>query len=320
MNGTKIDPSPEYSFGQSKTVAQGATASYIHTFRPELMLELKAGYTRVNLQSTPLNFGTNASEKLGIVNSNIGWDSSNLAMIGIGGTSGIGGGMYLPIKDVNNTFQYNGTLTYVKGAHNIRTGASIIRRQLNYFQDALAPQGGFSFLSVGPYSNALANFFVGSALYAIRGNMLAFPGYRFLEPSFFVQDDWRATRWLTLNLGVRYEILPPVVEVNNVYTNFDMSTLKIQTAGKDTTRALGVNTNYKNISPRFGFAATLGTGMVLRGGYGISYYPNDNIQNPNPPFAYSCIPCFGSVFPTLPLPSSSSITNPSGGVTVNPPT
>jgi outer membrane receptor protein involved in Fe transport len=242
--------------------------------------------------------------------------------MGISGYSGIGGGLYLPIIDANNTFQYSGTIAYVKGSHNIRAGASLIRRQLNYFQDSLAPQGGFGFLPYGAYSNAMANFLIGSATYSVRGNLLAFQGFRSWEPNFFVQDDWRATRWLTLNLGVRYEVYPPFVEVNNLYSNFDMSSLQIKLAGKDTSRALGVNTDYKDISPRLGFAATLSHGMVLRGGYGISYYPGDSfnsIQNLNPPYGYSCLPCFGTPFPNLPLPTASSISNPSGGVTVKPP-
>jgi len=279
FNGTKIDPSPDYSLGQSKTTSQGSYLNYIHTFRPELLLELKAGFTRINIQSTPLNFGTNASQKVGILNSNIGWDSSNLASMGISGYSGIGGGLYLPIIDANNTFQYSGTIAYVKGSHNLRAGTSLIRRQLNYFQDSLAPQGGFGFLPYGAYSNAMANFLIGSATYSVRGNLLAFQGFRSWEPNFFVQDDWRATRWLTLNLGVRYELYPPFVEVNNLYSNFDMSSLQIKLAGKDTSRALGVNTDYKDISPRLGFAATLSHGMVLRGGYGISYYPGDSFNS-----------------------------------------
>lgn len=48
FNGTKIDPSPDYSLGQSKTTSQGTYLNYIHTFRPELLLELKAGFTRIN--------------------------------------------------------------------------------------------------------------------------------------------------------------------------------------------------------------------------------------------------------------------------------
>jgi hypothetical protein len=92
--------------------------------------------------------------------------------------------------------------------------------------------------------------------------------------------------------------------------------LKIEVAGKDTTRTGGVRTDWTDFSPRLGFAATLGHNMVLRGGFGFSYYPafsQTQLQNVNPPFNYSCFPCFGVTFPTVPLPSSDAA-NPIGTV------
>ncbi|MGA8027073.1 MAG: hypothetical protein WB992_07995 [Bryobacteraceae bacterium] len=296
---------------------------YVHIFTPQLVLELKAGFTRINIQTVPQNYGSNASQKFGIINSNIGADSSALALMWFlaGDYSSIGGGFYVPIFDINNTFQYNGALTYTRGAHNIKAGASLIRRQLNYFQDQYSPQGGFIFLPTPPYFNSEANFLAGISAFSERGNLLVHPGYRTWEPSAYVQDDWRATKWLTLNLGLRYEIFTPTTEVHDQYSNFNLHTLSVEIAGKNTTSSLGVKTDYTNFSPRIGFAATAGKNTVVRGGFGLSYYPMDlqsAIQNANPPYSYACFPCFGTTFPTLPLPAATSVANPSGLVTYKP--
>lgn len=323
VSGTKVDPSPDYYAGPSKSTAQGVQIDYVHIFTPSLLLDLKAGYTRINIQSLPLNYGMNLSQKFGIINSNISDDSSALSpmMFLAGDYSDIGGGLFMPILNVNNIFQYNGAVSYTRGSHNIKMGAALIRRQVNWFQDALSPQGGFIYLPTPPFYNSMANFLAGFAIYTQRGNTLVHPGYRMWEPSAYIQDDWRATRWLTLNLGLRYEVFTPFTEVANRMSNFNIKTLKIEQAGVDTSSTLGVSTNYKDFAPRIGFAATLPWDLVLRGGFGISYYPTD-IQGAggggNAPYVYTCYPCVGATFPTLILPSSDP-SKPSGGVGYKPP-
>ena len=99
------------------------------------------------------------------------------------------------------------------------------------------------------------------------------PENRTYEPSMFVQDDWRATSWLTVNLGFRYEIFTPTTEVEDRMSVFNEEAGKILVAGRDTTRTGGVNTDYSDIGPRVGFAATLPGRMVLRSGFGMTYNP-----------------------------------------------
>lgn len=315
--------------GPSKTTGQGLQLNYVHVFRPNLLLELKAGYTRINIQTFPLNYGTNLASQFGIVNGNLGADSSALPiMFFFGDYASVGDGFFVPILDTNNIFQYNGTVTYTRGAHNIKFGGALIRRQLNYFQDGYSPQGGFVFLPV-PYVdpktgdvtfNSMVNLLNGNPLFAERGNLLTHPGYRTWEPSAYLQDDWRAKNWLTLNLGVRYEIFTPFTEAHNQQSNFNIKTLSVVQASSSNP-TMGVNTEYHDFSPRIGFAATLKHDLVVRGGFGISYYPTDistgAIQNANPPFSFGCFPCLTTSFPTLPLPTSST-TNPAGAVTVKP--
>ena len=88
----------------------------------------------------------------------------------------------------------------------------------------------------------------------------------------YVQDDWRATRRLTLNLGIRYEFSTPYWEAHNVLSNYDPSTNAMVLAkdGSIYDRAL-VDPDRNNFGPRLGFAYTVTPGTAIRGGYGVSY-------------------------------------------------
>ena len=88
----------------------------------------------------------------------------------------------------------------------------------------------------------------------------------------YVQDDWRATSQLTLNLGVRYEYSTPYWERDNILSNFDpaTNTMVLAKNGSINDRAL-INPDRNNFGPRLGFAYTVVPGTVIRGGYGVSY-------------------------------------------------
>ncbi|HEY7056627.1 MAG TPA: hypothetical protein VH458_08895, partial [Vicinamibacterales bacterium] len=88
----------------------------------------------------------------------------------------------------------------------------------------------------------------------------------------YIQDDWRATDKLTLNLGVRYEYATPYWEKDNILSNYDAATNSIVNAkaGSLADRAL-VDPDRNNFGPRVGFAYTVAPETVVHGGYGISY-------------------------------------------------
>jgi hypothetical protein len=124
-------------------------------------------------------------------------------------------------------------------------------------------------------------------------------GERRPEYGAYIQDDWRVNSKLTLNLGLRYDLFVPYVEVYDRQSNFDTSTGKFVVASDDATingikvgRQLQT-TPKKDFAPRFGFAYDLfGKGQtVLRGGYGIFWnnpLTGTSSQKPsNPPFLLS---------------------------------
>jgi hypothetical protein len=330
--GMTIQPGGNfYSFpGSSMVRAHNAQFNYDHMLTPNLVLELKTGYTRIDIDTSNLNEGKNVSSAIGLVGVNnpaLPQTSGLMPLMFItGGYATIGDSFYLPILDKNNTFQYMGSLTWTHGAHNIKAGAQITRRQLNYFQSPY-PLGltGFQGFATG---NAMEDLLVGMPLGVERGNTLIEPGYRAWESAGYLQDDWRVSHTLTLNLGVRYDVYEPFSEAHNRYANFEYNTATNNGAiilGSQDPH-IGVNTNYKDFAPRVGFSQSLGKSTVVRGGFGISFYPlavQNQIQAANPPYDYSASCSLPSCYfflswPTIPTPTASSTTNLSGNLTYLP--
>ena len=124
--------------------------------------------------------------------------------------------------------------------------------------------------------NSAASFMLGYPTTAARIRTPFKPQMHTNEPSVFVQDDWRATSWLTVNLGVRYDVFTPFSEEANNLSNLDLTgpVPVVLVAGENgVSRYAGIKTDYTNLAPRLGFAATLPHAIVLRGGYGLSFFP-----------------------------------------------
>jgi hypothetical protein len=112
----------------------------------------------------------------------------------------------------------------------------------------------------------------------------------------YLQDDWKATQKLTLNLGIRWEVQRPVTDRHNRQAWFDYKATNPISAAVGQTysgelqfansgnRGL-FNTNYKNFAPRIGFAYKLMPKLVLRGGYGVFYPPSYRGTGPAPGFS-----------------------------------
>ena len=301
--------------GDSTTKAHGVAFVYDHPFTPNLVMELKTGYTRIDILSKNLNAGENVSSAIGLENANTpaAPNTTGLAPTYLltGGYADLGDAFFTPIINTNNTFIYDGSLIYTHGAHNFKGGAQITRRQLNYAQ-ATFPLGFILF--AGLTGNSAEDMLVGFPLGYERGNVLINPGYRGWEEGYYAQDDWRVNNKLTLNMGLRYDIFTAFTEAHNRYDNFNFSTLTLIEGAKDP--HVGVAASHTNFAPRVGFSASVRPGTVVRGGYGISYYPIGTPLIANPPFNYAnnCVPCFGW-WPKLPVPTPSSTTNLSGSLT-----
>lgn len=322
--------------GRSGTAAQRAQSAQlndVHVFGPSLVMELKADFSRYVVQSLPVNYGKNVSQQIGLNGVNLDADSSGLSIVQISGLTTLGDASYIPILTTNNLFQEIANFTYVRGAHSIKFGADVRRRQTDAFQSPTA-RGQFNFdsnftndpsgLTAGASGNAVASFLLGFPASTTRSKYLVNPGLRNWEAAGYIQDDWRAAQWLTLNIGLRYDYYGPNTEVANRISNVDLANGKIIIAGQNgVSSSAGVRPDRRDFSPRFGFAATLARGTVLRGGYGISFVPNmiaSSMALRNPPvvslFTINATPLtpVNSLSDGLPVPVATSPANPTGSL------
>ncbi|MBB5061942.1 TonB-dependent receptor [Granulicella mallensis] len=324
--------------GVSNQQEQNVALNYIHIFTPSVLLELKAGYTRINNASLPLNFGNSVSSQFGLTGANYSDPTSHfLTPFVPSGYGSVGDGEYLPLQDIDNVFQYNGSISINKGNHSMKMGATLIRRQATNIQSAFAA-GAFNFNdnfaagqvsagTLGACNNpqadtcTLISMLEGVAFTAQRSNQLYPISYRTWEPSVYFQDNWRALPWLTLNLGVRYDLFTPYTEKHNRLSNLDPTTGTLILAGVGgVNNAAGVETDYSNFAPRFGFAATLPYKAVVRGGFGMSFFPDNygtSGDRQNQPFVFNFQPAPEyNISQGLPVPSldNSQIANPQGAI------
>ena len=123
----------------------------------------------------------------------------------------------------------------------------------------------------GRWENALADLLLGFPTRYQQDSDTTFNVYQHMYFA-FVQDDWKITRKLTLNLGMRFEFATPPRERDLKWANFDSSTGKFISAknGSLQEQAL-IKPDKNNFAPRFGFAYSLTPKTVLRGAYGLFY-------------------------------------------------
>ena len=282
-----------FGSGDQFTDARGAALGYTHTFSPTALNELRLGFQRTFLGYTPPYDNVPLSANLGIPNAN----TSPL----LGGGALIGGynsqleytGDYGPYLVPENTYQVADAMTWIKGNHTFKFGGNFIRRQVNLFRP-LAGKGYFFLNGNGQQGPGTTGYEVSDILAGFVYNYQIGPpfgmvGTRTWENSAFAQDDWRVSRRLTLNLGLRWDFLSNPTEVHGRQSNFNLATgaIDVASGGGDPL----VQNNWHNFGPRIGFAYDVaGDGKTaIRGGYGIFYFLDrggiSNQMAQNPPFS-----------------------------------
>ena len=252
---------------------RGLSANWTHAFTPTLLNEFRTGFNVVDFNQNPsvASLG-NFAEGLGISGGNTYSPGMPLISFSEGGVS-FGTSALVQIFHTT-TGQISDTLAVTHGRHNVKTGFQYWRLRLD---DLYASnQGVLGQLNVSSFSGSdLADFWLGSISSATRGSSPDHVGRRGNLYAGFVQDDWRITNALTLNLGLRFEDHSPFYEIHDAAVNFGLFSGAIEAQqGKKSliNNYLGIG----DLLPRIGFAWSpefLGSGKtVIRGAYGISEY------------------------------------------------
>src|SRR5262245_53565025 len=168
------------------------------------------------------------------------------------GLGRIGSPDFLPKFQHSNQFEFLDTLSWIRGSHALKAGIDIMAPMNNEFMDVPATRGSLRFRNAFT-GNPMADFLLGYASDLQMSNVYVV-NQRHQAQMYFVQDDWKASPRLSLNLGLRYDYMTPALEANNAQSNFNPAgagSLLFAKDGSVQDRGL-VNPDRNNFAPRVG--------------------------------------------------------------------
>jgi len=262
------------------TRAQVVGGSWTWTPSPRVVNEARVGYNRLYQPTLPADLNTPASA-YGLDTGVRGAYSGGLPRIGFGGYfTTLGGFKWPKFQGPDSITQFVDHISYTMGKHALKFGGELHYDRVNNASYGNA-RGSVNFLggvvSPGPppagvptASSPLEDFFAGAPFKStveVGNPTLHLHNWAY---SGFFQDDWRATKNLTVNFGVRYEYSSVPQEANNLLGNFDPNLGMVQVGHQISSL---YNPDHKNFGPRMGFAWDIGGNgrTVLRGGGGLTY-------------------------------------------------
>lgn len=315
-------PGYQAGFGAGSSDNKGFTARLgeTHIFNPNLINEARGGFTNFRYEFLPVGFGTDQDKALGIPGIGGVTTPNGISLIGGGNGTFIEYlGDFGQYKIAQRSLQFSDSATWLRGSHAFKFGGSVIRRSLEqqrtqygkgfyFYRDAFGFAPGYTGYEV-------SDMLVGHTTFTTSAN----PGFvprtvRSWENALFAQDDWHVNPKLTLNLGLRWDLLTPYYELHDRLANYDPATGKLVLPDKNGASRSTLKTNYDNFGPRLGFSYSLDEKTALRGAYGIFYTLDrggiDRQLTENPPavvseFRFSdadCNPAGSCVSLSQPIP------------------
>jgi hypothetical protein len=305
---------------------QGSAVNLTHIFQPNLINEFRAGFARTTPATFQSDFGHLAAESLGIRGINVSQFTTGLPNLNVQDFTGLSGGpAFLPVNPRQTHYQLDDNIFWTRGRHQLKFGYHYVRRLVSPFTntDTRSTLNFNRNFTNDPATNTqgsgLATLLVGYSTGGSRGFLLE-PYYMTNEEhAIFIQDDFKVSPRLTLNIGLRYEVYVPDEEIRNRLVNFDMERLTLVYANEDdTSRSVNKSTQFGNFGPRIGLAWDMfgDAKTVLRAGYGLSYFPEPHSasnllgqqvpytisQNFSPevnPLDFSRVPAIDNPFPPI---------------------
>lgn len=295
-------PEPMVAVGvwDQSFVSHYLRAQHDWSITPTLLNHFNFGFTRVVVKNlnptedtvvaTDFGFAPNATQNraMPIINQPFYGDPVSSpdprAFQGIGST-------FFSDNLADNTWQFSDLVTWVTGHHTFKFGGDFRYNEFEVHQ-LIHPGGEFNFAHLQTGNPAdptggwpLASLVAGAPEWSFNSIQTIDPGWRQVAPAFFVNDDWKITPRLTLNLGVRYDIPYGRTEIEGRFRGFDPNATNPVTglrgaiagaAGQGGVQAINerlIETDYSNVAPRIGAAYSIDERTVIRGGFGLYYAP-----------------------------------------------
>src|ERR1700681_3881860 len=280
----------------ARNVAIGET----HVFSPATVNQASFGYNRIFNYITSQGTGSCESAKLGIPGANLGcsglgsgaactpgaYSCGLVSALVVGGYWAVGDRGFTPFQGGTNVFSFRDSLDLIRSKHDFKVGIDVRANQMNVgteaFQDgfwipgAIGNFSGYKTPVASIPGNPQADLVLG--LVGVSEHDQTFNGpvtgrrWKVIRP--FVQDDWRITKDLTLNLGLAWDLTSPISESAGRLADYVPSTgpgqLLIANKGGVSSSA-GIQRTWTAFEPRIGFAYKLlgSDKTVVRGGYSI---------------------------------------------------
>ncbi|HWC97709.1 MAG TPA: TonB-dependent receptor [Candidatus Sulfopaludibacter sp.] len=273
--------------GNQESIAYSYALSDTHTFSPNLVGEFRFGYTRSIIKLTPLSVGFDITS-LGLPNYlKTASADAIFPYFTPADFTAIGPQRASHDVDAENTPEVQTHFTWLKGAHALKTGVDVLFCQFNTFRPDY-PSGTFNYgraYTQGPdpaTAAATAGYGLASMLLGSpdSGQFTVGPSLALLQTAYnwYLQDDWKVSRTLTINLGVRFEYQTPFKERYNHLAYFDPNATEPVTGLKGVLMPTTASHRYPsdpqhNFAPRIGLAWAFRPDTVFRAGYGIFYAP-----------------------------------------------
>ncbi len=272
--------------------ARNVAISETHIISPKTINQLSAGFNRIFDYIASQGTGSCYARTLGIPGANLGGGSCSLTSVDMEGEYwSLGDRGYTPFVGGTNVWMLSDSLELIRGNHDIRMGGSIRANQLNAL--GIGFPSGFWVVSGLWTGDPAADLLTGLTSLAIHdqefGGSNTGRRWKLFRP--YIQDNWRVSKNLTLNLGLAWALVTPVTEVGNRQSDFDPATGQFLVAGQNGVGAgAGVKMDFTALEPRLGVAWKPfgGSNTVVRGGYAIFHDSswNQGVQGlwQNPPY------------------------------------
>jgi hypothetical protein len=290
-------------YTQGRIVQENTLISQIHdthTFTSTLVNDFSFAYNRIYIPLISATTGGQYPVKAGLTGLPGGAASDVFPTINFSGTNAPNvwaGTNAVAFDQTENVWTLVDNLLWVHGKHAIGFGFQLQRMQDNNMNPDTGTRATFTFSNsetagfsstgtlLSTTGNAYASYLLGALNSAsITDNYVTELGSRFHGYSAFVQDDWKVNPRLTVNLGLRYDLMKPYHEAYNRTSYLDplqpnpaasgrLGALAFAGYGPGTCNCgnVPINTHYLNFGPRIGLAFRLNSKTVIRSGFGIVY-------------------------------------------------
>ncbi|MBI4890629.1 MAG: TonB-dependent receptor [Acidobacteria bacterium] len=277
--------------GKTLTRADALVAEHSWNLRPSAVNQFRFGYTRRGFDRSSLNTGQPATAISRIPNIPLTSFSDVLPTYDLVSYQQLG-----PPANANATFTTSVTqvidnFSWTRGRHTLKAGADIRLEHLDVLQPP-SPTGNFQFSTIftaglsatgTPVSytgNSFASFLLGQVTrFSIDAQSEPLkPRAKIAE--FFLQDDWRVSRRLSANLGVRYTLNGPSTVIDDKGAVFNLRTQQLDYLGAGGFPRTARDLEKLNFAPRVGLAYKLTDSFVVRSGYSLTWIEQAGITTP----------------------------------------